>query len=198
MKQLIVATKNKGKIREFKEMLGDSWEVRSLIDLNDQFEVIEDGDTFEANAKKKALEVSAEALKQGYDGYVIADDSGLEVDVLQGEPGVYSARYAGEACDDALNNEKLLHKMEGLEQRGAQFHCVLALVRGDQVLQTFEGIVRGEIVDKLYGSGGFGYDPMFKPDGYEQTFGILSSEIKHAISHRGKALRELIHFLKEL
>lgn len=194
-KQIIIATKNIGKIREFKEMLGEDWEVQSLIDLNDQIDVVEDGDTFEANAIKKAIEVSAEACRQGYEGYVIADDSGLEVDALNGEPGVYSARYAGEPSDDDKNNEKVLKNLNGVEDRGAQFHCVLALVKGDQVIKTFDGIVRGQIVDKLYGEGGFGYDPMFQPEGYDETFGILPSKVKHKISHRGKALHKLVDYL---
>lgn len=195
VRNLLLATRNPGKARELAAMLGKNWRVETLADFPQIPEVVEDGETFEANARKKALEISA-----FYEGLVLADDSGLEVDFLNGRPGVFSARYAGELSDDERNTEKLLHEMEGVpvEQRGAQYCCVLVLAENEKVLATTEDVCRGTIVHAPLGNGGFGYDPVFVPDGYHQTFGVLSAEIKEQLSHRGKAMRELLRKCSQL
>jgi XTP/dITP diphosphohydrolase len=191
MNELLIATANPGKAREFQEMLGTDWTVRTLRDLPGMPDIVEDGATFEENARIKALALP-------FDGLVLADDSGLEVDALDGAPGVCSARYAGEPKDDRRNLEKLLQVMEPVpdDRRGAQFRCVLVLARGGRVVHVTEGICRGRIARVATGDGGFGYDPVFIPDGRSESFGVLSSEVKHALSHRGAALRRMVDYLK--
>jgi XTP/dITP diphosphohydrolase len=191
MNELLIATANPGKAREFQEMLGNDWTVRTLRDLPGVPDIVEDGATFEENARIKALALP-------FDGLVLADDSGLEVDALDGAPGVRSARYAGEPKDDRRNLEKLLQVMEPVpdDRRGAQFRCVLVLARGGRVVHVTEGICRGRIARVATGDGGFGYDPVFIPDGRSESFGVLSSEVKHALSHRGAALRRMVDYLK--
>jgi XTP/dITP diphosphohydrolase len=200
MHQLLVATKNPGKAKEFQEMLGTDWKVTTLLDLPEAGEVVEDGATFEANARKKALAFSGGGVGQ-VDGWVLADDSGLEVDYLEGAPGIYSARYATApdgSKDDEANNRKLLAELEGVpeEKRGAQFRCVLALAQRGKVKQVFEGIVRGRILEAPRGEHGFGYDPLFLPEGFDRTTAELSPDEKHRISHRGQATRQASEFLK--
>ncbi|MFH1067584.1 MAG: RdgB/HAM1 family non-canonical purine NTP pyrophosphatase [bacterium] len=192
-RRLLVATRNRGKARELAAMLGEGWRVETLADFPQIPEVAEDGATFEGNARKKALEVSA-----FYEGWVLADDSGLEVDFLGGKPGVFSARYAGEPADDARNTEKLLSELKNVsrEKRGAQYRCVLVLAERGKVLARAEGVCRGAIANAPEGSGGFGYDPVFVPEGYHQTFGELAAEIKGQISHRSQAMRELFQIHK--
>jgi len=189
---LTIATANAGKGREFGDLLGDAWTIRTLADFPDLPEVVEDGDSFEANARKKAEEIS-----RIVDGPVLADDSGLEVDFLHGAPGIYSARYAGEGKDDQANNRKLLEALAAVpeEQRGAQFHCVLAIAFQGRTLKTFDGIIRGTILREEKGLGGFGYDPLFQPDGFSKTTAEMTPDEKHAISHRGQASRKAIEFL---
>ncbi|MDD5261718.1 MAG: RdgB/HAM1 family non-canonical purine NTP pyrophosphatase, partial [Methylacidiphilales bacterium] len=184
-KTLLIATKNQGKAREFREMLGSGWKVLTMADLPGRPAVVEDGATFEENAIKKALEVG-----RMENCLVLADDSGLEVDALGGAPGVYSARFAGEPANDAKNNTLLLRKLMGVQvsRRGAQFRCVLALAKGKKLLHTVEGICRGRILTLPKGSGGFGYDPLFVPNGYSESFAQLGAEAKHQLSHRGKAM----------
>jgi XTP/dITP diphosphohydrolase len=191
MNELLISTANPGKAREFQEMLGNDWTVRTLRDLPGMPDIVEDGATFEENARIKALALP-------FDGLVLADDSGLEVDALDGAPGVRSARYAGEPKDDRRNLEKLLQVMEPVpdDRRGAQFRCVLVLARGGRVVHVTEGICRGRIARVATGDGGFGYDPVFIPDGRSESFGVLSSEVKHALSHRGAALRRMVDYLK--
>lgn len=191
-KRVLIATHNKGKAREFAEMF-EGWKVETLHNLPDAPEVVENGKTFEANARKKAVEIS-----KIYPGKVLADDSGLEVDILDGAPGVFSARYGSEPKSDARNLKKLLQELEGVSEkkRGAQFRCVLALAERGKVLSIAEGICRGKIAFIPQGDHGFGYDPVFIPEGYEQTFGELSSEIKNNMSHRGKAMQQLLDYLK--
>lgn len=191
---LTVATGNAGKAKEFGDLLGDSWIIRTLLDYPEVPEVVEDGDTFEANACKKAIEIS-----RIIPGPVLADDSGLEVDFLNGAPGIYSARFAGEAKDDNANNAKLMQELDAVPDhlRGAQFHCALAIAENGSVLAKFDGIIRGMITREPRGSNGFGYDPYFQPDGYQQTTAELSPEEKHAISHRGKAGRLAADFLRQ-
>jgi len=189
MKELMVATGNKGKLREFGELLqGVVDTILSPADFPGLPEVEEDGATFEANAIKKAMSA---ALFTGRP--VLADDSGLCVDHLGGRPGVYSARFAGEGASDADNNALLLRELEGVpaEQRGASFHCVIALCQPDGSCQTFDGSLPGVILEAPRGAGGFGYDPLFLVPEYGQTFSELPPEIKNAISHRGRAMQML-------
>lgn len=195
MEQLIIASQNEGKIKEFRTLF-QSLNIE-VLSLNDVFtsipEVVEDGDTFEANARKKA-----ETILELVHRPVIADDSGLVIDALEGRPGVYSARYAGEPSDDRRNYEKVLKEMEGIpqEKRGARFVAVLALARPNEKTEFFHGTCEGSIAFEAKGSHGFGYDPIFLPQGESRTMAELSEEEKHAISHRGMALRKLHQFLQ--
>lgn len=191
---LTIATGNAGKAKEFGGMLGHQWVIKTLLDYPEIPDVIEDGDSFEANACKKAVEISRVIA-----GPVLADDSGLEVDSLNGDPGIFSARYAGEHKDDAANNAKLMREMDAVPegQRGAQFHCALAIAENGAVLATFDGIIRGQILREPRGSNGFGYDPYFQPDGYPITTAQMEPRDKHVISHRGKAGRDAAAYLKQ-
>lgn len=185
MKTLLVATGNLHKLAEIKEILGPlGIRILGADDVGGIPEVEEDGDTFHENAAKKAVEVAA-----ARHCVTMADDSGLEVFALDGEPGVYSARYAGADADDRRNLEKLLEQMEGVNERAARFRCVIALADADGLIGTAEGEVRGSIVDEPRGSGGFGYDPIFIPEGYEKTFAELAPDVKNSLSHRGAALQ---------
>lgn len=201
MKRLILASNNKKKIKEMKEILKElNIEVKSLENENIDIDVIEDGETFEENAKKKAKEIYEFLLKRGdKDFIVLADDSGLAVDYLNGEPGIYSARYAGEHGNDEKNNEKLLQKLSGVpkENRGAKFICQLALFteRGEYFKVT--GEANGCIIEELHGAGGFGYDPLFFYEQLNKTFAELTPEEKNEISHRGNALKELKKTIRE-
>jgi non-canonical purine NTP pyrophosphatase (RdgB/HAM1 family) len=192
MRKILIATANPGKAREFQEMIGQRWKVLTLKDLPVVPEIVEDGETFEANAL-----IKANALVPYFAGPILADDSGLEVDALGGAPGVFSARYAGEQGNDAANNAKLLREMESVPdgRRGAQFHCVLAWVEEGRVRGTFGGICRGTIRREPRGKNGFGYDPLFVPEGLDQTMAELDPEQKHALSHRGKAMRKAVEEL---
>lgn len=184
MVRLLLATRNAHKTREIIELLGDRFEI---VDLNSRPQITppeETGRTFAENAVLKAIGVS-----QNYPGLIMADDSGLEVDALGGAPGVYSARYAGENATDEQNVTKLLCELESISDRSARFRCVLALARGGKLLGTFEGVAEGVIVDAPRGSAGFGYDPIFAPTGFEQTFAQLPQ--KNQISHRAKAIGAL-------
>ena len=182
----LLATRNAHKTREFAEILGDGFRVNDLTSLRDFSPIEETGRTFAENATLKALAVS-----QDRPSLVIADDSGLEVDALNGGPGIYSARYAGENATDAQNIEKLLRELAGRDSRKARFRCVIALVRDGKLLGEFEGTVEGTIVDLARGHCGFGYDPVFLPDGFDKTFGELPAETKNRISHRAKAIAAL-------
>jgi XTP/dITP diphosphohydrolase len=194
--KLLVATGNQGKLKEIRKLLEDSAiEIVGLDQLTNPPEVIEDGTTFSANAQKKALEMAR------FSGYLtLADDSGLVVDALNGAPGVYSARYAGEQGDDAANNAKLLQEMSDVAdaQRQASFHCVVALAWPDGRCETYSGQVSGLILRNERGTDGFGYDPLFLVPEYGKTTAELSLEIKNRISHRGTALRKVIPLLLEL
>jgi len=191
---LLLATRNPHKTREIQRILGTKFVVRDLRDHPEIPETIENGETFEDNAILKAMAVS-KSLR----GFVIADDSGLEVDALNGAPGIYSARFAGPNATDQQNIEKLLRELKRSDakkgQIAARFRCVLALARAAQILGTFEGVVEGTIVDLPRGRGGFGYDPIFKPNGFDQTFGQLAVAKKDRVSHRGRALEKLGAFL---
>ncbi len=182
--QIVIATRNPHKLQELREILGGpGLEWRSAIDFPDLPDVEEDGETFEANAVKKA-----EALSRATGTWALADDSGLEVDALGGAPGVRSARYAGEPADYAANNARLLRDLAGASDRRARFRCVLALAGPGFRTATVEGSCEGHIAEAPRGAMGFGYDPLFVPDGHTATFAELPPEAKHRISHRGRAL----------
>ena len=191
--QLTLATYNQHKAREFQALLGDQFEITDLASLPSVELPEETGSTFEENAVSKAVTVSKAVAK-----LVIADDSGLEVEALAGAPGIYSARYAGEKANDTANVEKLLRELRNVTQRAARFRCVIALARAGQVLKTFTGVVEGEIVDAPRGDDGFGYDPVFQPAGFKQTFAEMSPEAKNGISHRAKAVAGLREELRRI
>jgi XTP/dITP diphosphohydrolase len=197
MHGLLLATRNSHKTREFAEILGEKFAISDLSTSASASRVKETGATFKENAVLKAVSVS-----QDRHLLVIADDSGLEVDALNGAPGIFSARYAGENASDEQNVEKLLRELAAGDQsvtdRSARFRCVIALARGGKLLGTFEGTVAGTIVDLPRGKRGFGYDPIFIPKGFDQTFGELSAEIKNRISHRAKAVTALRKALPEV
>ncbi|MFC1287824.1 XTP/dITP diphosphatase [Bacillus paralicheniformis] len=195
MKEVIIATKNEGKVREFKAMLEPrGYGVKSLLDIGYTPEIEETGQTFEENAVIKAETISKETGK-----IVIADDSGLSVDYLGGSPGVYSARYAGEEKNDLANLKKLLKELEGVEKedRSARFRCALALCTPGQETKTVEGSVEGYITEEPRGTNGFGYDPVFLVKDKDQTMAELSSGEKNKISHRAEALKKLSALLDQ-
>ena len=195
MLQMLAATTNKHKVREFQEILEDLKEKINIIttDAIPNFpEIIEDGTTFEENAMKKAKEASAYA-----DMVAMADDSGLVVEALGGAPGIYSARYAGEGATDADRIAKLLKEMDGVTDRRAKFVCAAAIAYRGKEVKIFVGEVKGTIALAPSGSNGFGYDPVFIPDGFEKSFAELTDDEKNAISHRGRAMRAVAGFLRE-
>ena len=190
MQTLVFATHNLHKLREVCHMLPtDEIALVGLTDLGQTAPLPETADTLQGNALQKAHFVKAH---YGYDCF--ADDTGLEVEALGGAPGVYSARYAGEDCDSAANIRKLLAALDGVSNRRARFRTVIALVM-DGREYLFEGEVSGQITTEEHGTGGFGYDPVFVPDGYDRTFAELSADEKNAISHRGRAVKQLVEFL---
>jgi XTP/dITP diphosphohydrolase len=194
MNELLIATGNKGKLAEIKELLKDVvLTFYSLEDFSDIPEVLEDGATFEENAMKKGRSAARATGKP-----VIADDSGLEVECLGGKPGVLSARYAGEDASDAANNEKLLKEIAHIpqERRNAAFRCVVALCLPDGICRTFTGSLEGVLLNGPKGEGGFGYDPLFLVPEYGLTLAELPMALKNSISHRGKALAKLKEFLR--
>lgn len=199
MKKIILASNNIKKIKEIKEILkGCPYEVYSLKDMDINIEVEEDGLTFEENAKKKAMEIYEYLLNKGESNFIVlSDDSGLEVDCLNGAPGVYSARYAGEHGNDYNNNIKLLEEMKDFkdDERSARFVCVIAVVFEDGSVKSVRGEVEGTIIEELKTEGGFGYDPLFFYKGFNKTFGEATPEEKNAISHRGNALKKLREIL---
>lgn len=188
MHQFLLATRNQHKTREFAQVLGDEFEVHDLTEAVELPAVEETGLTFEANAILKAVEAS-----KHFPGLVVADDSGLEVDALGGAPGIFSARYAGEHATSAANVAKLLGELMGCAPGllSARFRCSLALAQEGTLLETFAGAVEGTIVGAPRGEDGFGYDPVFQPRGYDQTFGELPAAEKNRISHRARAIRSL-------
>ena len=187
--KIVFATNNAHKLEEVAAILGDSFEVLSLREIGCDADIPETADTFAGNALQKARYVKEH---YGYDCF--ADDSGLEVDALDGAPGVYSARYSGGGSE--ANMDKLLLNLTGKSERGAQFRTVIALLIGEQT-QLFEGVVRGAIIEERRGEGGFGYDPIFVPEGYDKTFAELGSEVKNRISHRAKAVELLAQYLNK-
>jgi XTP/dITP diphosphohydrolase len=189
MRTLVFATNNLYKLAEMKHILSGEVQIRSLADIACREDIPETAGTFEGNALMKARHVKE---RYGYDCF--ADDSGLEVEALDFAPGVYSARYAGEAHNSAANTDKLLSEMNGKRNRKARFRTVIALIL-DGREYMFEGVINGLITEAKRGVGGFGYDPVFVPDGYTQTFAEMSDGIKNNISHRALAGRQLSIFL---
>ena len=185
---LLASTRNRHKLREIRTILGARFEVSDLSILPTMQEVEETGTGFEENADLKAV-----AASQLFEGWVIADDSGLEVDALGGSPGVYSARYAGENASDSENNALLLKNLKEVpeKKRRARFRCVIVLARAGRKLAAFSGVVEGLIASSPRGGEGFGYDPLFIPDGFSETFGELPVATKNRLSHRARALNQL-------
>lgn len=201
MKKLIIASNNQGKINEIKKVLDNMpIDVLSLRDIGLNIDVEEDGITFEENAKKKSKEIYKELIKRGESNFIVmADDSGLEVEYLNGEPGVYSARYAGEHGNDKKNNEKLLLNLKdiGYDNRKARFVCQLALIDDRNIYKSVTGTVNGYILEEERGCDGFGYDPLFLYEPLNKTFAELTIEEKNDISHRGIALKKIRAIIKE-
>lgn len=190
--KLVFATNNAHKLREVSQVVGEEFTLVSLRECGIVEDIPEEQPTLEGNALQKARYIYA---RTGLDCF--ADDTGLEVDALGGEPGVRSARYATDGHDDEANKRLLLERMQGVEARGAQFRTAIALIIGGKEY-LFEGIVRGNITTEEQGEGGFGYDPLFVAEGCEQSFAEISAEEKNAISHRGRAVRKLAEFLQGL
>ena len=188
--RLIIATRNAHKTAEIRAMIGDDFEVLDATAFSDFPEIEETGTTFLENARLKAEGISARV-----EGWVLSDDSGLEVDALAGAPGVWSSSYGGEEGNHAKNNARLLAEMAGKNARHARFRCTMVLARGGVEQANFSGTVEGRLVDALSGSGGFGYDPLFIPAGHEQTFAELGDAVKNTLSHRARALSQVIAYL---
>lgn len=191
MKELVFATNNEHKLRELREIAGEKFRILSLKDINCFDDIPETEPTIKGNALIKASYIKD---KYGYDCF--ADDTGLEVEALGGEPGVYSARYAGEDCDSEKNIDKILAKLKNESNRKARFITYIALILEGNT-HIFEGEVQGEILTERHGEGGFGYDPVFKPVESENSFAEMLPEEKNAISHRGRAVQKLLKFLLE-
>ena len=201
--KIVFATNNQHKLQEIRHILGNSIEVLSLNDIGCNADIPETGTTLEENARQKA-----EYIWQHYHCDVFADDTGLEVDALGGAPGVYSARYAGEGHDSEANMAKLLYELGENNNRRARFRTVIALIQKKNICpcgctsmkheHLFEGIVNGNITYQRSGVGGFGYDPIFQPEGYDKTFADLGEDIKNQISHRARATQKLAAFLRSL
>ena len=191
--EILLATHNKNKIIEIKNALQElDIEILSLDDYPDMPDVIEDGDTLEHNSLKKAREIYE------YSGITtLADDTGLEVECLNGDPGVYSARWAGEDCSYEDNNRKMLKELNGvnIDRRDAVFRCVITLF-GEGLHETTEGVLSGKIIEDFKGQKGFGYDPIFQPKGFEITLAEMSLDDKNKISHRGLAVKAMVEFIK--
>ncbi len=195
MNKLLIASRNSGKVQEYRELLkGLPVVVTSLLDFSDIPEIEETGTTFKENALLKAR-----AMATATGQLVLADDSGLEVDFLQGAPGVYSSRYAGEGQDDEANNKKLLEALKGVpsNERKARFRCVIALATPQGEEHFSEGLCEGLIMDEYHGTGGFGYDPLFLVPSFGKTFGELKADIKNKISHRALAMAKMRDILAE-
>lgn len=191
-RKLVFATNNAHKLEEVAAILGDKVELLSLNDIDCHTDIPETAETLEGNALLKSS-----FIYRNYQLDCFADDTGLEVEALNGEPGVYSARYAGDGHNAEANMLKLLHNMEGIENRKAQFRTVFALII-DGKEHLFEGFIKGEIIKTRRGNSGFGYDPIFVPEGYSQTFAEMGNELKNQISHRAIATNKLCKFLNSI
>lgn len=190
MKKLIFATNNPGKLKEIKELLSNRFDILSLAESGIETEIPEDFDTFEENALQKARFIYERTQIP-----VFADDSGLEVSALNGKPGVFSARYAGENCTPQDNIDKLLNELKNTSRRTARFVTVIAYVNELGQHRFFDGICEGEITREEQGKEGFGYDPVFMPKSYDETFAQMNAQLKNKISHRAKAVEKLVAFL---
>ena len=190
--KFVFATNNKHKLQEVRDIMGNKAEILSMNDIGCNDDIPETADTLEGNALIKARYI--------YDKYKIncfADDTGLEVEALNGEPGIFSARYAGDSHDSEANMRKLLHNLTGEKNRNAQFRTVIALIiNGEEIL--FNGIVKGTITEEKMGGSGFGYDPIFIPEGYSESFAQMSNDEKNRISHRFRATKQLCEYLETL
>lgn len=190
--KLVIASNNKHKITEIKQLLSPYFsDIVSLSEAGINHETVEDGTTFYENSKKKASEIAEIS-----GSYVIADDSGICVDALDGLPGIYSARFSGEHGNDQLNIELLLKKLEGVTERGAHYTCAVVLISPDGKEYSAEDYMYGTITHTPSGNGGFGYDPIFIPNGYNKTLATLTADEKNEISHRAKAFRKLVKILE--
>lgn len=196
VRRIVIATHNPHKTVEFRDLLGESWLVEDLTSHPALPVPVEDGNSFAENA---AIKARSAGQRLGTPVLVVADDSGLEVDALDGRPGIFSARYGGPGAGDAGNRDRVLEEMAGIpaEKRSARFRCVLAVARGAEVLASFDGSVEGRLTEQAAGEGGFGYDPIFVPEGFSATFGELPPATKQEISHRARALRKLTEWLKD-
>lgn len=192
MKKLVFATNNKHKLSEVRAILKDQFEVSSLAEINCYDDIPETADTLEGNAEQKADWVLE---KYGYDCF--ADDTGLEIEALDGRPGVYSARYAGENCSFEDNNEKVLAELVGKSNRNAKFRTVICLKLNGET-HFFSGEVKGRIIDENRGSKGFGYDPIFIPEGHTESFAEMGDDLKNTMSHRYRATQRLVEFLEKI
>lgn len=192
MNKLVFATNNKHKLEELRAIVGDKYEILGLRDIGCDVDIPETATTLEGNAL-----IKAQFVKEHYGYDCFADDTGLEVEALDGAPGVYSARYAGPECDSAKNMALLLQNMADKDNRKARFRTVIALVKGEDTM-LFEGIVEGAILREGAGENGFGYDPIFEPEACGLSFAQMDSKRKNAISHRGRATQKLINYLKSL
>jgi len=192
--KLILATQNKNKVIELKRLLSDypQYEVLSLSDINIIDDIEETGTTFESNARLKAMHIHK------LTGFAcIADDSGIEIEALNNEPGVYSARYLGEDTSYEIKNKSLLDRLENVINRNARFVSVVCLILSDQAIQSFEGIMPGSIGFEPRGTNGFGYDPIFVPKGYTLSYAEMDLDTKNQLSHRGQALRKAVEYLEK-
>jgi XTP/dITP diphosphohydrolase len=192
MMQLVFATNNKHKLEEISAMLDSRFSLQSLEEVGITEDIPEEEDTLEGNASAKARYVHRNTGANCF-----ADDTGLEIESLDGRPGVKSARYAGPECISANNIKKVLAELDGVDNRKARFRTIISLILEGKEYQ-FEGIVNGKIINEERGSKGFGYDPVFIPDGYEETFAEMSLSLKNQISHRANALKKLVSFLLQL
>lgn len=188
--RLILATRNAHKTSEIRAMIGNQFQVLDANAFSDFPEIKETGTTFLENARLKA-----EGISRCVDGWVLSDDSGLEVEALGGAPGVWSSSYGGEEGNHTKNNARLLSEMEGKVDRSARFRCTMVLALGGIAQADFDGSVEGKLVTSLHGTGGFGYDPLFIPNGNTRTFAELGDEIKNKLSHRSRALEKVVDFL---
>ncbi len=188
--RLIIATRNAHKTAEIRAMIGDRFEVLDVASFTECPEIEETGTTFLENARLKA-----EGISRVIDGWVLSDDSGLEVDALGGAPGVWSSSFGGEEGNHAMNNARLLREMSGKADRRARFRCAMVLAQGGKEIANFSGTIEGTIIDDARGAKGFGYDPLFVPEGHAATFAELGDEIKNSLSHRSRALTQAVEFL---
>lgn len=188
--RLIIATRNAHKTAEIRAMIGDRFEVLDVSSFPECPEIEETGTTFLENARLKA-----EGISRVIDGWVLSDDSGLEVDALGGAPGVWSSSFGGEEGNHALNNARLLREMEGKADRRARFRCTMVLAQSGKEVAHFNGTVEGAIIADARGTMGFGYDPLFVPEGHTATFAELGDEVKNSLSHRARALTNAVEFL---